>query len=163
VSNSGFVTLTGGKWTTYRKMAEDAVDHGIILGGLEAQECVTRELNIHGFHTHPERFGELADYGSDAPAVDALIQSDPALAEPLHPRLRPRSGEVVWAVREEMARTVDDVLARRTRSLVLDARAAVEAAPRVAELMAMELEKDPAWVEAQVNSFTEMAKPYVLT
>jgi len=163
VSNSGFVTLTGGKWTTYRKMAEDAIDHCIILGDLEARECVTRELNIHGFHTHPERFGELADYGSDAPAVDALIQSDPALAEPLHPRLRPRSGEVVWAVREEMARTVDDVLARRTRSLILDARAAVEAAPKVAELMASELEKGPAWVEAQVKNFTEMAKPYVLT
>jgi len=162
VSNSGLMTLTGGKWTTYRKMAEDAIDHGIILGGLEPRECVTRELNIHGFHSHPERFGELAAYGSDAPAVEALIRSDPALAEPLHPRLRPRSGEVVWAVREEMARTVDDVLARRTRSLILDARAAVEAAPRVAELMATELGRDVEWVESQLESFTDMAKAYVL-
>jgi glycerol-3-phosphate dehydrogenase len=162
VSNSGLMTLTGGKWTTYRKMAEDAIDHGIILGGLEPRECVTRELNIHGFHSHPERFGELAAYGSDAPAVEALIRSDPALAEPLHPRLRPRSGEVVWAVREEMARTVDDVLARRTRSLILDARAAVEAAPKVAELMATELGRDVEWVESQVEDFREMAKAYVL-
>ncbi len=162
VSGSGLLTLAGGKWTTYRKMAEDAVDHGIILGGLEPRECVTRELNIHGFHTHPERFGELAAYGSDAPAVEGLIRSDPALAELLHPRLRPRAGEVVWAVREEMARTVDDVLARRTRSLVLDARAAVESAPRVAKLMASELGRDEAWVEAQVESFTEMAKAYIL-
>ena len=136
--------------------------HGIILGGLEPREGVTRELNIHGFHTHPERFGELSAYGSDAPAVEALIRSDPALAEPLHPRLRPRSGEVVWAVREEMARTVDDVLARRTRSLILDARAAVEAAPRVAELMATELGRDVEWVESQVESFRDMAKAYVL-
>ena len=162
ISSSGLLTLTGGKWTTYRRMAEDAIDHGIILGGMEPRECVTRELNIHGFHTHPERFGELAAYGSDAPAVEGLIRSDPALAEPLHPRLRPRSGEVVWAVREEMARTVDDVLSRRTRSLVLDARAAVEAAPRVAELIASELGRDEEWVESQVESFREMAKAYIL-
>jgi len=162
VSNSGLVTLAGGKWTTYRKMAEDAVDHGIILGGMEARDCVTRDLNIHGFHTHPERFGELSAYGSDAPAVDGLIRSGPDLAEPLHPRLRPLSGEVIWAVREEMARTVDDVLSRRTRSLVLDARAAMEAAPRVAELMAAELRRDGGWVSSQVSAFTEMAKNYVL-
>jgi glycerol-3-phosphate dehydrogenase len=163
VSRSGLLTLTGGKWTTYRKMAEDAIDHGIILGGLEPRECVTRELNIHGFHTHPERFGDLAAYGSDAPAVEELIRSDPSLGEPIHPRLRPRAGEVVWAVREEMARTVDDVLSRRTRSLVLDARAAVESAPRVAELMAGELDRGPEWVEDQVGTFREMAKAYILT
>jgi glycerol-3-phosphate dehydrogenase len=162
VSGSGLLTLTGGKWTTYRKMAEDAVDHGIVLGGLEQEECVTKELNIHGFHTHPERFGELADYGSDAPAVEALIRSDPALSERIHPRLRPYAGEVVWAVREEMARTVDDVLARRTRSLILDARAAMEAAPRVAELMAKELERDGSWVEAQLRDFRKMAQAYIL-
>ena len=162
VSPSGLLTLTGGKWTTYRKMAEDAVDHGVILGELEPQECVTRELNIHGFHSHPERFRELAPYGSDAPAVEALIRSDPALAEPIHPRLRPRSGEVVWAAREEMARTVDDVLSRRTRSLVLDARAAIEAAPRVAELMAKELGRGTEWADSQVKSFREMARSYVL-
>ena len=163
VSSSGLVTLTGGKWTTYRKMAEDTVDHGIVLGGLESEECVTRELNIHGFHTHPERFGELEAYGSDAPAVEALIRSDPAWSEPLHPRLRPRMGEVLWAVREEMARTVDDVLSRRTRSLILDARAAMDAAPKVAELMAQELDRDGDWVESQVEEFRAMATGYLLS
>jgi glycerol-3-phosphate dehydrogenase len=143
-------------------MAEDAVDHGIVLGGLEPRECITKELNIHGFHTHPERFGELSAYGSDAPAVEALIRSDPDLAEPLHPRLRPKVGEVVWAVREEMARTVDDVLARRTRSLVLDARAAVETAPKVAAIMAKELHRDRPWEKTQVESFTELARAYFL-
>ena len=162
VSSSGLVTLTGGKWTTYRKMAEDAVDHGIVLGGLEPRECVTQELNIHGFHSHPERFGELSAYGSDAPAVDALIRSTPAFAEGLHPALRARAGEVVWAVREEMARTVDDVLARRTRSLILNARAAIEAAPKVAALMADELGRNRRWEKAQVASFAEMARSYVL-
>ena len=163
VSSSGLVTLTGGKWTTYRKMAEDAVDHGIVLGGLESRECVTRELNIHGFHTHPERFGTLAPYGSDAPALEELIGSLPELSQPIHPRLRPLAGEVVWAVKEEMARTVDDVLSRRTRSLILDARASVEAAPKVAELMAKELGQDGAWVESQVQAFAQMAMAYVLT
>jgi glycerol-3-phosphate dehydrogenase len=162
ISGSGLLTITGGKWTTYRKMAEDTVDHGIVLGGLEPRECVTAELNIHGFHTHPERFGKLEAYGSDAPAVDALIRSAPSLGAPIHPRLRPLAGEVIWAVREEMARTVDDVLSRRTRSLILDARAAVEAAPVVAELMAAELVRDSAWVEAQVDSFRSLAAGYVL-
>jgi glycerol-3-phosphate dehydrogenase len=162
VSKSGLLTLTGGKWTTYRRMAEDAVDHGIVLGGLEPRECVTRELNIHGFHTHPERFGELAAYGSDAPSVESLLLSHSSMGEAIHPRLRPRCGEVVWAVREEMARTVDDVLSRRTRSLVLDARAAQEAAPRVAQLMASELGRDSGWVRSQVESFQEAAESYIL-
>jgi glycerol-3-phosphate dehydrogenase len=162
VSSSGLLTLTGGKWTTYRKMAEDAVNHGVVLGGLQPRDCVTKDLNIHGFHSHPERFRGLAPYGSDAPAVEELIQSDTRWCEPIHPRLRPRCGEVIWAVREEMARTVDDVLARRTRSLILDARAAVEAAQTVAELMSHELERDPAWVEMQVQDFTELAGPYIL-
>jgi glycerol-3-phosphate dehydrogenase len=162
VSSSGLMTLTGGKWTTYRKMAEDAVDHGIVLGGLEPRECTTKELNIHGFHSHPERFGDLSAYGSDAPAVEALIRSEPALSELLHPDLRARAGEVLWAVRNEMARTVDDVLARRTRSLILNAKAAMEAAPKVAALMADELGHGRRWKKAQVASFTETARNYVL-
>jgi glycerol-3-phosphate dehydrogenase len=162
VSGSGLLTITGGKWTTYRKMAEDTVEHGIVLGNLDPRDCVTKELNIHGFHTHPERFGALAAYGSDAPEVETLIRFDPTWSEPLHPRLRPRKGEVVWAVRREMARTVDDVLSRRTRSLVLDARAAMDAAPEVASIMAAELGQDEEWIDCQVEGFTEMAKSYVL-
>jgi glycerol-3-phosphate dehydrogenase len=162
VSSSGLLTITGGKWTTFRKMAEDTVDHGIVLGGLEPRECVTRELNLHGFHTHPERFGVLAAYGSDAPAVQALLASDPKLAEPIHPLLRARAGEVVWAVREEMARTVDDVLARRTRSLILNARAAAEAAPKVAGLMAKALDRDSRWARSQASEFQTLAAGYFL-
>jgi glycerol-3-phosphate dehydrogenase len=162
VSKSGLMTITGGKWTTFRKMAEDTVDHGIVLGGLEPRECVTRELNLHGFHTHPERFGALSAYGSDGPAVEALLSSDPRLGEPIHPRLDARAGEVIWAVRQEMARTVDDVLARRTRSLILDARAAAEAAPGVAGLMADELGQSQTWARSQATAFQELAAEYYL-
>lgn len=163
VSKSGMLTIAGGKWTTYRKMAQDVVDLAVTLAALEPRPCTTKRLPIHGHHPRSERFGELAVYGADAPAVEALVRSDPALAEPLHPRLPVRRGEVVWAAREEMARTVDDVLARRVRGLLFDARAAMEAAPVVAELMARELGREDGWATAQVEAFRELAAGYLLT
>jgi len=163
VSDSGLVTIAGGKWTTYRKMAEDTVDHAATLAGLESRECVTKDLNIHGFHQHAEKFGPLAHYGSDAPFVEEILESAPEGNELLHPGLPVRCGEVLWAARREMARTVDDVLARRTRSLLLDARAAREAAPRVAELLAGELDRDVSWETEQVEAFSRIAEAYILT
>ncbi|MGD2070015.1 MAG: glycerol-3-phosphate dehydrogenase/oxidase [Gemmatimonadota bacterium] len=162
VSESGLLTIAGGKWTTYRKMAEDVVDLAQTLGDLEIRECETRRLNIHGFHTHAEKYGELAAYGSDAPEVRKILRSGGGFDERVHPRLDVRAGEVVWAVRREMARTVDDVLARRTRALLLDAAAAREAAPTVARLVADELGRDPGWVEAQVAAFERIAEGYLL-
>jgi len=162
ISDSGLVTIAGGKWTTYRKMAEETVDHAATIAGLELRESGTRSLNIHGYHRHAEDFGALAHYGSDAPEVEALLESAPGWDERLHPRLPARRGEVIWAARREMARTVDDVLARRTRSLILDARAAREAAPRVAELLAGELGRDVAWETGQVETFTRIAEGYIL-
>ena len=162
ISDSGLVTITGGKWTTYRKMAEDCVDYAATLAGLETRPCVTEHLNIHGFHSQAERFGELRFYGSDAPAIEALAETDPGLGAKLHPQLACRAAEVVWAVREEMARTVEDFLSRRTRSLLLNAQAAVEAAPRVATIMAGEIGRSPAWAEAQVRAFCTLARSYRL-
>jgi glycerol-3-phosphate dehydrogenase len=161
VSHSGLITIAGGKWTTYRKMAEDAVDFAAPLAGLELRACVTRNLNLHGYHQHPETFGALEHYGSDAPEVEGVLAERSGYGEPIDPRLDARLGEVAWAVRKEMARTVDDVLARRTRSLLLDARAAIEAAPRVAEVMADELERDRAWIDSQVDTFRELAHGYL--
>lgn len=163
VSGSGLMTVAGGKWTTYRKMAEDAVDHASTLAGLEPAECVTRSLNIHGYHQHADRFGSLAQYGADAPAVAALSDSLDAGREPVHARLALTRGEVRWMVRHEMARTVDDVLARRSRSLLFDARAAREAAATVAELVAEELGRDHAWRMEQVDSFQALADRYIPT
>jgi glycerol-3-phosphate dehydrogenase len=160
VSKSGLLTVAGGKWTTYRKMAQDAVDHGAMLAGLPARPCVTERLRIHGADARAGRHGELAAYGADAPAVAALMRSE-SLDSPVHLDLPVRSGEVVWAVRNEMARTLDDVLARRTRALLLNARAALEAAPGVARLMAAELGRDDSWVERELRDFAEIASGYL--
>jgi glycerol-3-phosphate dehydrogenase len=162
ISSSGLLSITGGKWTTYRKMAEDCVDQAATLAGLETRPCVTQQLNIHGYHRSAAKFGDLQLYGADAPAVADLLRSDPALDEKLHPALTARAGEVVWAARTEMARTVDDFLARRTRALILNARAAIEAAPRVAALLAKELGRDQQWQTAQVEAFSRIAGNYVL-
>lgn len=161
VSKTGLLTIAGGKWTTYRKMAQDVVDHAVTLAGLQPRSCVTKRLPIHGHHPHAARFGALAHYGADAPAVEAVIASDPDLARPLHPRLPVLRGEVVWAVRQEMAITVDDVLSRRTRCLLLDARAAMEAAPDVARILGEELGHDEERMASEVESFRRMAASYL--
>jgi glycerol-3-phosphate dehydrogenase len=161
VSASGLMTVAGGKWTTYRKMAEDAVDHAAVIADLEPRECVTRTLNIHGHHANAERFGPLALYGADAPALQELLDERPDYAEPLHPRLPVLTGEIAWGARHEMARTLDDALARRTRSLVLDARATIEATPKAARVLAEELGRDDDWAMSQVEEFRELALGYL--
>jgi glycerol-3-phosphate dehydrogenase len=161
ISDSGLVTITGGKWTTYRKMAEDTVDQAATLAGLEDRPCVTRRLHLHGYHADAARFGELSHYGSDAPALRELLGKDARYGERLHESFAIRAGEVVWAVQYEMARTVEDVLSRRTRALLLDARAAMEMAPAVAALLAAELGRDPSWVRDEVEAFGRLAAGYL--
>jgi glycerol-3-phosphate dehydrogenase len=162
IDSSGLLNIAGGKWTTYRHMAEDCISQAAILARLPEMPSVTRHLDIHGSHKNAIEFGALASYGSDAAAVQGLIHEQPALGEPLHPALKYCGAEVVWAARMEMARTVEDVLARRTRALFLNARAAAEMAPRAAELMARELQKDAAWQSAQVQAFRDLARNYFL-
>lgn len=158
---SGLMTVAGGKWTTYRRMAQDVIDQAVTLADLEPRECVTKQYPVHGYHRHAERFGRLDFYGSDAPEIERLMELDPSMAEALHPRLPIIGAQVRWACQREMARTVDDVLARRTRSLLFDSRAAIEVAPRVAEIMAVALGYDRAWIEAQVQEFSSIASGYV--
>jgi len=159
VDGSGLLTITGGKWTTYRLMAQDCVDHAITLGKLADVDCRTRNLRIHGYRQAAGALGSLEVYGSDAEAVKELAR-EPRLAAQLHPALPYIAAEVVWAARAEMARTVEDVLARHTRALFLNARAAIEMAEPVARLLAAELRRDEAWVAAQVKDFVELAKQY---
>ena len=162
IDNSGLLTIVGGKWTTYRHMAEDTVDHAITLGKLEDTPCVTRDLRIHGYYPDAlESLGDLAVYGADAAHIRTLAAEDPAWAERLHPRLPYIAAEIVWGARHECSRTVDDALARRTRALLLDAAAAAEIAPKVAELLAAELGRDQAWIDAQVTAFQTLAAQYL--
>lgn len=158
ISNTGLVTITGGKWTTYRRMAEDTVDHASVVAELEAVPCKTHTLHIHGYVKKPEELGDFAAYGADALHIRNLVSENSKWQEKLHPNMETCAGEVIWAVREEQARTVEDFLARRSRMLFLNARAAIAAAPKVAALMAAELGKDDTWQQEQVTSVTELAK-----
>jgi glycerol-3-phosphate dehydrogenase len=162
IDPSGLLTVAGGKWTTYRHMAEDTVDHAATLGRLTEKPCVTRTLNVHGFHRQARNFGALSVYGSDALLIQDLMRAEPSLAAPLHPALPHCAAEVVWAARTEMARTVEDALARRTRALFLNARAAMDMAPETARLLARELGRDAAWQAQQVEEFRALARGYVV-
>jgi glycerol-3-phosphate dehydrogenase len=163
VARSGLLTIAGGKWTTYRKMAEDCVDHAATLAKLDERPCVTKTLHVHGYQPHAEQFGELSYYGSDAPALRELMNREPALGRRLHDALPIYAAQVVWAARHEMARTVEDVLARRTRALFLNARAAVAMAPETAQLLAAELGRDEAWQATQVAEFMALAQGYMVS
>lgn len=160
VAPSGLITITGGKWTTYRKMAEDVLAQVEVVGGFEPRLCHTRELPIHGA-TPAATSGPLQSYGSDAVSIAALIEQRKELGVPLLVGHAYRKAEVVWAVHHEMARTVEDVLARRLRLLFLDVKAAMSAAPVVAEVMAAELGKDEGWVVRQLEQFNATASQYL--
>jgi glycerol-3-phosphate dehydrogenase len=162
VSKSGLVTVTGGKWTTYRKMAEDTVNQAALAGELPEQPCTTAHLRLHGWADPSQSMNNnWRVYGSDGPALRKLIEGNPQWNEPLHPRLPYRAVEVIWAVRQEMARTVEDVLARRTRALLLDAQASSVVAARTADLMATELGRDENWKKEQAALFRALAGRYM--
>jgi glycerol-3-phosphate dehydrogenase len=164
-SASGLITVAGGKWTTYRRMAEDTLDFAIRSGVLPRKKCVTRNIALHGCpdsHLAPTADPYLAEYGSDVPAILALQQTDISLAEAIDPALPYPASLVVYAVRHECARTIEDILSRRTRSLLLNAAGAMRSAPRVAKLMAQELHRDTAWQRQQVENFRAIAQRYYL-
>ena len=162
IDPSGLLTITGGKWTTYRNMAQGCVDQAATLADLPDKPCVTRNLKIHGYHTNAATFGKLSFYGADAPAIQALIAEQPGLGRALDSQLPYVEAEVIWAVRQEMARTVEDVLARRTRALFLNAKAAIRMAPGAARILAAELHKDERWQKEQLEAFVKTASGYLV-
>jgi glycerol-3-phosphate dehydrogenase len=163
VSQSGLITVTGGKWTTYRRMGQDTINRACDVAALPSRPPRTLELKIHGWTM--DTSGAASEwervYGADLPMLCALSSEDAGLDALLHPRLPFREREVVWAARYEMARTVEDVLARRTRALFLDARAAIEAAPAVARLLTRELKRSETWREKDLADFLGVASGYV--
>ncbi|MGN0004346.1 MAG: FAD-dependent oxidoreductase [Sphingobacterium composti] len=160
-SISGLITITGGKWTTYRKMAEETVDLAISKAGLIPQPCRTTTLQIHGYSTE-RREGHWQVYGSDTDEIQKLVKENPALGAKLHQNYNFIEAEVVWASRNEMVYNIEDFLARRIRFLLLDAKASLEVAPRVAQLMAAELQKDENWINAQTEAYSALVKNYTL-
>jgi len=162
IDKSGLLSITGGKWTTYRNMAQGCVDQAATLADLPDKPCLTRNLNIHGYHSNAANFGPLSFYGSDVPAIRKLIAEDTTLGRQLDSQLPYVEAEVVWAARAEMARTVEDVLARRTRALFLNAKAAMRMAPGVASILAKELGKDEKWQADQIKAFNQTASGYVV-
>jgi glycerol-3-phosphate dehydrogenase len=165
-SRHGLITVAGGKWTTYRRMGEDAMNFAAKHGKLPKRRCITGAVHLHGWNTSPEITDSsleitdpyLREYGSDAGAIRGLIAGDPRLAEPIDEDLPYSFAQALYAVRSEMARTLEDVLSRRTRSLLLNSSAAVRAAPRVAALMAEELGRGEDWISHQVAHFAALAK-----
>jgi len=164
VSDTGLITITGGKWTTFRKMGEDTVDKAIVAGALVNKKSTSEQMAVHGAmdpedvdFSNPHYF-----YGSDEEKIEALIDEDKSLAETLHPGYSYRKADVVWAARHEMARSIEDFLARRIRILFLDARAAIDMAGEVAELMAKELGRDADWKKKEISTFLELANRYLL-
>lgn len=165
IAKSGLVTLTGGKWTTYRKMGEDTINKATAAAGVKANASVTVGLKLHGWASEATLANAYADdsekvYGSDLAAIRELGASEPGLDDKLHPRLPYRRREVLWAARYEKARTTEDVLARRTRALFIDSTAAAEAAPEVARLLGRELGRSEAEQQADAEDFQRVAAGY---
>lgn len=160
ISRSGLLSIAGGKWTTYRKMAEDVLEQAILVGNLEFKSCVTERLQVYGYHEHSDIFGDMKQYGSAAPELELLLDEKPNYRNRLHPEYTHVEGEVVWSVRNEMARGVEDFLARRTRLLFLDVEATLAVVSKVAHLMAQELGCDKDWEKLQVANFNALVNSY---
>jgi glycerol-3-phosphate dehydrogenase len=162
VSSSELITITGGKWTTYRRMAQDTINKAIVLKKWTKVKCVTKVVKIHGAIQNNTIKSHQYIYGSDAIYIQNLINKYPDLGTQLHKNLPYTKAEVIWAIRSEMARTVEDILARRVRMLFLDAKATLEIIPLVAKMLSQELNKDSIWEQQQIEEFTAIAKHYVL-
>ena len=162
VSPNKLLTIAGGKWTTYRHMAEDCIDNAIKMGGHAFRPSPTKHLKLHGYTEEFDHTDHMHVYGSEAADIKALAAEFPELDTRMHPDLPYSWLEIVWAARHEWVQTVSDALARRTRALILDAKAAAEVAPKAAEIIAKELGKDEAWIKEQTESFVEYSKNYIV-
>ena len=161
-SKSGILTMVGGKWTTYRKMGEDLVNKAEQNQGWSHIPTKTKHLKIHGFKINADRDNPLYFYGSDEKPLLELA-ADEGMFDYISSSLEVIEAQVVWAVKYEMARTVEDFLARRTRCQLLDARESIKMAPQVAKIIAKELGKDNDWILQQIVDYKKVTSNYILT
>ncbi|HEX2393865.1 MAG TPA: glycerol-3-phosphate dehydrogenase/oxidase [Bacteroidales bacterium] len=160
ISESGLLSVEGGKWTTYRRMAQDALDRAIKRGMLEKKACVTHSLSITGENNHIDKNDRLRIYGNNMDAIRLLTNE--GNGKTIHPLLPYTEAEIIWICRNEMPVKVEDILARRTRALFLNARASIEMAPVVASIMAEEMGFDAEWKKRQVEEYGELVKNYIV-
>jgi glycerol-3-phosphate dehydrogenase len=160
VSTSGLVSILGGKWTTYRKMSEDLINTAQSVGGLPERSCITHSLPIHGYDYNSDWTNPLHVYGAD---IEKIHKLDEAGNKSLSDQLHLSKNQIIWAVREEMAMTVEDVLARRSRALFLNAEAALALAPKVAKIMAKESDQNQDWIDQQIKEFKALTQKYLLS
>ena len=161
VSPSGLLTMIGGKWTTFRKMAEDLVNRAESVNKWPRTRSVSRGIQIHGFKKVVDYSDPFYVYGTDKDEITGLTAENPALSEYLSESLGIIKAQIIWAVRNEMAMCVEDFLSRRTRCLLLDAAESMRIAPEVARIMAKEMGKDAEWEKAQVEEFIELGGRYL--
>ena len=159
VSTAGLVSVIGGKWTTYRKMAEDTIDTAIPVGGLPERKCNTERMPIHGYDFNSDWDNPLHVYGSD---IEKIIALNPNGNTSLATTFQITENQIQWAVEQEMAVTLEDVLARRVRGLFLDAKESLRIAPTVARLMAKFMNTNQQWETEQLRSFESLAQNYIL-
>jgi glycerol-3-phosphate dehydrogenase len=160
VSSSDLFTILGGKWTTYRKMAEDMLDRIEKHLRWSHRKPVTSSLPVHGHQATKDWTDPFYFYGSDGKTIKELLSSPNE--DWLSEELKIHTVQLKWAVEHEMARTAEDFLSRRTRALLLNARESRRMAPRVIEIMAGLLNRDEAWKKEQLKSFTELSEQYIL-
>ncbi|WP_455170349.1 FAD-dependent oxidoreductase [Aegicerativicinus sediminis] len=161
--DGNLLSIVGGKWTTYRKIGEDVVDSIAKNFSMKCGSSITLSLSIHGnVKDLIEGPNHLIFYGSDLPEFLKFQESNPKYSEIIHPKFNFTIGQIVWSIRFEFARTVEDFLSRRIRMLLLDAKSAIEAAPKVAEVMAEELAYSDQWKKEQIQQFTQLTNSYYL-
>jgi glycerol-3-phosphate dehydrogenase len=169
ISSSGLLSVIGGKWTTYRHMGEQLVNTAEDIGRLRKRPSRTADLRLRGAPPVRRQNSDAGSsesapaasvYGTDYETIQSLVQLDATRGERLHPALPYTVAEVIWAAEQEMARTPEDVLARRTRALLLDTAAAAASAETVTGILAKVLRRDQAWSDAQLQQFNEIREQY---
>jgi glycerol-3-phosphate dehydrogenase len=160
LSASGLLSIIGGKWTSYRRMAEETIDKAIKAGIVNSRKCITASFSFYS-NGKPLKSERLKIYGNKADEIEIMINDHPHLGELIDNRLPYTKAEIIWICRNEMPRTLEDMLARRTRALFLDARASAEASTAVAGLMAKELGFDNEWERNEIAMFKNLVNSYL--